>query len=98
MFKEITSIYGYEQLTSLATATNINPPPRDVNGLVCSPTRAVIITEDAPVRWRDDGIDPTPSVGMLLAVGSVFSYDGDLNKIKFIQQSAAAKLNVSYYK
>lgn len=98
MFKEITSIYGYEQLTSLASATNINPPPRDVSGLVSSPVRAVIIPEDAPVRWRDDGIDPTPSVGMLLSAGTVFSYDGDLNKIKFIQQSAAAKLNVSYYK
>jgi len=24
-------------------------------------------------------------------------YDGDLNKIKFIQQTASAKLNISYY-
>jgi hypothetical protein len=98
MAKEITSIYGYEQLISLATATNINPPPRDVNGFVCSPSTAIIIPEDAPVRWRDDGIDPTPSVGMLLSPGTIFSYDGDLKRIKFIQQSAAAKLNVSYYK
>ena len=98
MFKEITSIYGYEQITSLATATNINPPAKDVTGLVASPVRAVIIPEDGAVRWRDDGVDPTSSVGMLLSVGTVFSYDGDLKKIKFIQQSAAAKLNVSYYR
>lgn len=97
MLKEITSIYGYEQLTSLGTAVNLNPPLRDVTGLVSSPARAVIIVESAPVRWRDDGVNPTSSVGMPLSAGTVFQYDGDLRKIKFIQQSVAAVINVSYY-
>jgi hypothetical protein len=34
---------------------------------------------------------------MPLAIGVPLQYDGDLNKIKFIQQAATAKLNISYY-
>jgi hypothetical protein len=34
---------------------------------------------------------------MPLAAGVTLQYDGDLTKIKFIEQSASAKLNVSYY-
>jgi hypothetical protein len=49
------------------------------------------------VRWRDDDVNPTASVGMPLAAGVTLQYDGDLTKIKFIEQSASAKLNISYY-
>jgi hypothetical protein len=34
---------------------------------------------------------------MPLAIGVPLQYDGDLNKIKFIEQSASAKINISYY-
>jgi hypothetical protein len=34
---------------------------------------------------------------MPIAAGSYLSYDGDLNRIKFMEQSASAKINVSYY-
>ena len=46
---------------------------------------------------RDDGTAPTASVGMPLAVGVPLQYDGDLTGIKFIEQAASAKLNISYY-
>ena len=49
------------------------------------------------MRWRDDGVDPTASVGMLLVAGTPLQYDGDLSRIKFIETTASAKLNVSYY-
>jgi hypothetical protein len=49
------------------------------------------------VRWRDDGTNPTSAVGMPVPISTVLSYDGDLQRIRFIEQAASAKLNVSYY-
>lgn len=49
------------------------------------------------VRWRDDGTDPTATVGMLLTVGQDYEYQGNLGAIKFIEVAASAKLNVSFY-
>jgi hypothetical protein len=34
---------------------------------------------------------------MPLAAGVTLQYDGDLSRIRFIQQSASAKINISYY-
>ena len=55
------------------------------------------VTIGGGIRWRDDGIAPTASVGMPVAENGVLEYDGDLNKIRFIQQSMNAVLNVVYY-
>jgi hypothetical protein len=59
---------------------------------------AVVQAETQNVRYRDDGTDPTASVGMLLIANTAMRYEGDLTKIKFKETSASAKLNVSYYK
>ena len=53
--------------------------------------------EGQAVRWRDDNIAPTTTVGMPLAVGVTLQYDGDLTMIRFIEQVSGAKLNISYY-
>lgn len=95
--KAITSCIGYEQITSLATPTALNAPSTDANGLSCRPSFAMITSEGAAVRWRDDGGLPTASLGMPLAAGVTLQYDGDIARIRFIQQTAGAKLNVSYY-
>lgn len=95
--KAITSCIGYEQIASLSTSVGLNTPSTDANGLSCRPSFALITCEGAPVRWRDDGNAPTGSLGMPLAAGVTLQYDGDLSRIRFIQQSAGAKLNVSYY-
>ena len=58
---------------------------------------AIIIAESANVRYRDDGVAPTANVGMPLAAGVALTFDGDLAKIRFIEQTASAKLNVLYY-
>lgn len=97
MQKEITSIFGYQQITNLTAAVGLTVPARDSLGRVGSPTVAYIRCEGQAVRWRDDGVAPTASVGMNLNVGDVLEYDGDLKSIKFIQEAATAKLNVSYY-
>jgi hypothetical protein len=34
---------------------------------------------------------------MPLAAGVTLQYDGDISRIRFIQQTAGAKLNISYY-
>lgn len=53
------------------------------------------------IRWRDDGTDPVSNVGMRQATGSVpYLYQGDIQKIKFIADSAAgnADLAISFVK
>lgn len=95
--KQTTSNMGYQQITSLSSSTGLTVPTKGPNGLVGTPTLAVIVCETQAVRWRDDGVAPTSSVGMPLAVGQPLEYDGDLTKIRFIEVTASAKLNVSYY-
>jgi hypothetical protein len=97
MQKQITSIYGYQQITSLTGSTALTVPARDIAGLVGSPITAYIRCENQGVRWRDDGVAPTASVGFPLFPGDVLVYDGDLKRIQFIQQAASATLNVVYY-
>lgn len=80
---------GYQQVTSLSSAAGLTVP----NGTIL----ALIIPESQSVRWRDDGTNPTASVGMLLAAGATLSYTGDMLSIKFIEVTASAKLNISYY-
>lgn len=99
MIKDVTAVYGYQQIVGLVASTALTIPTRsNQTGLSGTPTVAVITVENAAVRWRDDGVAPTSAIGMPLQPGSVFFYDGDLTRIRFIQQTPTATLNVSYYK
>lgn len=99
MIKDVTAVYGYQQIVGLAASTALTIPTRsNQTGVAGTPTVAIITVENAAARWRDDGVAPTAAVGMPLQPGSVFIYDGDLTRIRFIQQSATCTLNVSYYK
>jgi hypothetical protein len=96
--KAITSCLGYQQITSLSSAQGLTVPEIDpTTGLKCMPVIALITPETQGVRWRDDGTNPSATVGMPLAAGVTLQYDGDLKKIKFIEQTASAKVNISYY-
>ncbi len=95
--KAITSCLGYQQITTISSSTALTVPTKDLNGLNAKPTIALIQPEAQAVRWRDDGVAPSATVGMPLAVGVTLSYDGDLTNIRFFEQSSGAKLNVSYY-
>jgi hypothetical protein len=95
--KAVTNAMGYEQITSLSAAAALSPPSTTKTGLAAKPTFALIVAETQAIRWRDDGIDPTATVGMPLAAGATLQYDGDLTRIRFIEQTASAKVNVSYY-
>jgi hypothetical protein len=80
---------GYEQVTSLSSAAGLTPPE--------GARLALIQAQDQDTRWRDDGTNPTTTVGMNLIAGAELSYSGNLAKIKFIEVAASAKLNVSYF-
>ncbi len=49
------------------------------------------------VRWRDDGTNPTNSVGIQLLAGDEMFYTGNLTAIKIIEETATAEVNVLYY-
>ncbi|MDD3644340.1 MAG: hypothetical protein PHR19_02310 [Bacteroidales bacterium] len=87
--KQTTSCLGYQQITDASSAVGLTVPT--------GANFAMIVCEAQAVRWRDDGVNPTTTVGMPLAVGVDFSYDGDFNRIKFIAAVAGAIINISYY-
>ena len=87
--KTTTVCLGYQQITSLSASASIT--------VHTGATMALIVSETQSVRWSDDGTAPTASVGMPLATCVSLSYDGDLKAVRFIQQTASATLNVSYY-
>lgn len=95
--KAVTTCMGYQQVTSLSSASGLTVPTRTPDGMSVRANFALIIAEGQAVRWRDDGIAPTSTVGMPLASGVALQYDGDLSRIQFIEQTAGAKLNISYY-
>ena len=82
---------GYRQVTSTASAFGLPTPPAGTR-------RAVIQAEAQALRWRDDGTNPTASVGMTIPAGGELRYDGaDMSLIKLIAASAGAIANVAYY-
>lgn len=59
---------------------------------------ALIQVDTAPVRWRDDGTNPTTTVGMQIASAGSLEYWGTLSAIKLIAASGSPIANVSYYR
>ncbi len=88
---------GYQQLTSLSGSTALTvPTTSDGNSALTAIIECDSVAAKG-VRWRDDGIAPTATVGMELLPGASLAYTGTLSKLRFIEVSASAKLNVSYY-
>lgn len=81
---------GYQEMNSLAAATALPSVP---SGTV----EAFIVCETQNVRWRDDGTNPTASVGMLLIPSQPFPYIGSIPALKLIQTTASAACHVTYY-
>lgn len=86
---------GYQQITTVSSAVGLTVPA-NVEGQAAN--YALIIPQTQAIRWRDDGTNPSATVGMPLAVGATLAYDGDLSKIKFFEQTSAAAINISYYR
>lgn len=80
---------GYQQLSVAGTAVGLTVPT--------GATMAIITVSGQIVRYRDDGTVPTASVGMPLAVGSIFNYASALSAIQFIAEASTATLDILYY-
>lgn len=80
---------GYQQITGLTSATALNIP--------LGSTYAEIAIEGAAVRWREDGSNPTATIGMLMEAGSSRFHTTGLTALRLIQVSAGAVVNVHYY-
>ena len=79
----------YQQITSLGTAVGLEPPQHARIALIQAVAQSV--------RWRDDGTNPTATVGMQLEAGRDILYTGDLTKLKLIEEAASAEVNILYY-
>lgn len=80
---------GFQQITALSSAVGLTVPAGAQYARIQCTAQAV--------RWRDDGTSPTATVGMILPVNTDLWYSGNLSAIEFIEASASAVLNVSYY-
>lgn len=81
---------SYQQITATGASIGLIVP--------AGARYARIGCEAQAARWRDDGVAPTATVGMLQAVGETLEYaGGDLSTIRFIAATAGTILNVSYY-
>lgn len=81
---------GYAQDTSISVASALPDIPTGA-------TVAVIRVSTQAVRIRDDGTDPTASVGFPIAAGDTYTYEGDLSALKIIESTAGAEIDVLYY-
>ena len=82
---------GFQQITSLATSTGLTIP---------AGTSAVVWKSTGQnIRWRDDGTDPTGSIGFLhITTAEPFVYDfSSFSRLRFIETAASAVLNICYY-
>ena len=59
---------------------------------------AHICVEGQAVRYRDDGVAPTATVGMPIAAGACIDYVGPFAAIRFISQTSGATIDVAYYR
>jgi len=82
---------GYSQLSVLSSAAGLGTIPNGVK-------LTLIQAESQDIRWRDDGVNPTASVGMVLEAGQTLVYNGNPAAFKAIETTASAKLNITFYR
>ena len=87
---------GYRQLDVSTTAVSLSDATGGIPSGAC---RAVVNVEANSIRWRDDGTDPTASVGILQKADTFIELPSiqSINAFVAIRASADAKLNIAYY-
>ena len=94
-------VLGYLQYTVTSTAVYLNTLakwPKTPNGIGIPVGYAVIQQNVSAgiVRWRDDQVAPTTSVGMLLGVGEL-DYAGDAGQLQVIISAGSPVLDIALY-
>lgn len=85
---------GYCQLTNLSAAIALSAC---ANGIPAGATMAVLQAETANIRYRDDGVAPTTSIGEIIVSGQQpMPYVGRLSALQFF--SSTGILDVLFYK
>jgi hypothetical protein len=80
---------GYVQYTDLSSATK---------GVATSSGRVALVQAlDQNVRYRDDGQDPTTTVGVRIHAGESIWYTGDLGNLRIIEETSGAEVNILTY-
>lgn len=86
---------AYEQLTVSSSAVGLTASKyKPSTGRPAN--LAFIRVAGGNVRYRQDGTDPTASVGVPVNVGETLNLEGDLASYKFIRQSVDATLDIEY--
>lgn len=90
---------GYEQITVSSTAVGFTAAAIQPAGARPADMAVVSVATNA-IRSRDDGLNPSATVGFPFAASSTFTVCGaaTIQRVKFIRQSADATLDVSYYR
>lgn len=87
---------GYCQLTSLGAAVALTACS---GGIPAGANAATVRAEAQALRFRDDSVDPTASVGMpLLVADPPLLYAGTLSNVRVIEQTSGGKLDVLFYR
>lgn len=83
---------GYQQITLTTSAATLTVPTG------CNASAAQIKVETQAIRYRDDSVAPTASIGMPLAVGEPgILYEGNPGNIQVFPQTSGAVVDVLYY-
>lgn len=91
MAGRIDTPIGYEKITGLTVAKGFTA------ATLKNANVAVIRTEGQPIRFRDDGTNPTVAEGIQISVDTPYEYTGDLAAFKAIETAVSATLFVLYY-
>lgn len=81
---------GFSQIAVSGSAIGLGVIPENV-------IMTLVTVDGGDVRFRDDGTNPTASIGMRVERGGALKYDADPSVLKFINTSAAATLNITFY-
>lgn len=84
---------GFQQIT-VTTVQSLTIPSTCTNASL-----AVIKAETQAIRYRDDGVAPTATVGMPIAVTDApIEYQGTMSALQFIAETSGGVVDVLLYK
>lgn len=91
--------FAFEEIDVSSTAKGFTTATAFPDGLKGADL-AVAFVEDDAVRYRADGIAPTATVGILVAVNTSFTVCGEasIRRFRMIRQTTDADVSVMYYR
>lgn len=82
---------GFQAITATGSAQLLTVPAGTTSALIC--------IETANIRWRDDGVAPSTTVGMpLKSTDACMPYAGPIANWQFIAQSGSPVVSATFYK